>query len=260
MIRDLAELYRHRELLWIWILREIRVRYKQSILGAGWAIIQPLVLMIVFSVIFSFLVPISTSGIPYPVFSYAAVLPWTFLASTITFGIPSLINNFNLVTKSYFPREILPIGALGVGFLDYLIASTIFAVLLAGYRMPVNTTILWVPLILLLQILLMLGVTLLGSALVIRYRDIRFLVPLGLQLWFFATPVIYPLSVVPERLLPFYLLNPMAGLIEAYRAVFLASEPPSPGLLSFAAVFSVVTFIIGYGVFKRLEVSFADII
>ena len=260
MLADLRILFRYRELLWMWILREIRVRYKQSILGAAWAILQPLSMMIIFTLVFSLLAKVPTDGIPYPIFSYSAVLPWTFFATSISLGVPSLVNNLNLVTKTYFPREILPLGAIGAGFLDLVIASTIFLIMFLIYRMPLTWALLWLPLILALQVMLMIGVTLLGAAVNVLYRDVRFVVPLGLQLWLYASPVIYSVSLVPENLRPLYMLNPMAGIIDAYRQVLLYGEPPNGLYLGLSAAVAVVMFLAGYWVFKRLEVIFADII
>jgi lipopolysaccharide transport system permease protein len=260
MAANLKALYQYRELLWMWILREIRVRYKQSLLGAAWAILQPLSMMTVFTLVFSFLARVPTDGIPYPIFSYAAVLPWTFFATSVSFGVPSLVNNLNLVTKTYFPREILPFGAVGASFFDFLVASTIFLFMLLFYRVPLTWAAVWLPLILTLQILLTFGVTLLGSAIIVLYRDVRFVVPLGLQIWLYATPVIYPVSLVPQGFQPFYMLNPMAGIIDAYRRVILHGQPPTWSYLGLSAAAALALFIIGYLVFKRLEVSFADII
>lgn len=241
-------------------MREIKVRYKQSILGGAWAILQPLSLMLIFTVVFSFFARVPTDGIPYPVFSYAALLPWTFLATSISFGVPSLVNSMNLVTKVHFPREILPLGVLAAAFVDFCIASVIFVGMMILYRMPAYLTLAWLPLLVFVQILLTLGVTLVGAAVNVFFRDIRFIVPLGLQLWLYATPVIYPISLVPERIRPFYMLNPMAGLIASYRRVALQGLPPAPREFGPAVFLAVVLCIGGYLMFKRLERQFADII
>jgi len=251
-------LVHYRDLLWIWTLREIRVRYKQSVLGAAWAILQPLALMSMFTLVFSYIARIPSGGLPYPLFSLSGVLPWTFLATSVNFGVPSLINNLTLVTKTYFPREILPMGAIGAGLLDFVVASSIFVVLLIWYRIPLTVHALWVPAILLPQILLALGVALLGSSLSVFYRDIRFVVPLGLQLWFYATPILYPMSLIPDKLLPIYMLNPMAGIINSYRDVLLNGLPPDLGVLGLAMLTSTLVCVIGMIVFKHLEQSFAD--
>jgi lipopolysaccharide transport system permease protein len=244
----------------VWGLREIRVRYKQAFLGTAWAILQPLAMMLVFTFVFSRLAKVPTDGIPYPVFSYTALLPWTLLATAITFGVPSLVNNLNLVAKTYFPREILPIGVVGASLFEFLVASSIFVVLLLYYRIEVTWTILWLPFVLLLQLLLILGVAFLGSALLVLYRDVRFIVPLGLQIWLYLTPVIYPVTIVPERYLPLYMLNPMAGIITAYRQIMLYGQSPTWTYLAISSVEAVLVFLLGYLIFKKLEVSFADII
>ncbi len=260
LLEYVKELYRYRELVWVWGLREIRVRYKQSLLGVAWAILQPLAMMAIFTIVFSHFARVPTDGVPYPLFSYAALLPWTLLSTAITFGVPSLVNNLNLVVKTYFPREILPIGAVGASFFDFLIASSIFIFLLLYYRVELTWAVLWLPLILILQLVLIAGVSIAGSALLVLYRDMRFIVPLGLQIWLYLTPVIYPVTVVPEQYLPLYMLNPMAGIITAYRQVVLYGQSPTWTYLAISAVEAVLIFLFGYMTFKKLETSFADII
>ncbi|MFQ5420486.1 MAG: ABC transporter permease [Anaerolineae bacterium] len=260
MVTHVKNLYQYRDMLLMWIFREIRVRYKQSFLGAAWAILQPLVLMLMFTTVFSLMAKFPTDGIPYPVFSYTALLPWTLFATSVSFGVSSLINNLNLVTKTYFPREVLPMGVVGAAIFDYLIASTIFFVMLLIYDIPITIHFLWIPALLVIQIFLMLGVILLGAALTVFYRDIRFVVPLGVQLWLYATPIIYPVSLVPERLRTLYMLNPMAGIVESYRQVLLRGEPPVFSDLAVTTAVSVILFFVSYAIFKRLEVSFNDII
>jgi lipopolysaccharide transport system permease protein len=241
-------------------LREIRIRYKQAFLGAAWAILQPLTMMIVFTLVFSRFAKVPTDGIPYPIFSYTALLPWTMLATAITFGVPSLVANLNLVTKTYFPREILPIGAVGASLFEFLVASSIFVVMLFYYQIELTWTMLWLPLVLILQLVLVLGVTFTGAALLVLYRDVRFIVPLGLQIWLYLTPVIYPVTVVPEKYLPLYMLNPMAGIITAYRQIILYGQPPEWTYLVIAGIEAMLIFFLGYLTFKKLEVTFADII
>jgi ABC-type polysaccharide/polyol phosphate export permease len=257
---SLGELVRSRDLLWSWVGREIKIRYKQSILGAAWAVLQPLALMLMFTLVFSLLINIDTGDIPYPLFSYTAVLPWTFVSTSITFATSSLLTNMNLVTKTYFPREVLPLGSIGAALLDFLVASTVFAGLMIIYRVPLTTESLWLPLLLSIQVALIVGVALITSSLAVTYRDIRFVVPLGLQLWFYATPVIYPLSLIPDGLRPFYVLNPMAALIDSYRAVLLHGQAPRLEDLAVAASVALVVLVAGYWVFKRLEPTFADVI
>ena len=260
MLRDLRILYEYRELLWMWTLRTIKVRYKQSLLGTAWAILQPLSMMLIFTAVFSFFIKVPTEGIPYPVFSYTALLPWTFFATSITFGVPSLVNNMNLVTKVYFPREIIPIAAVAASFVDFLVASTAFLGMMALFRVPLFSTVVLIPAILIIQGLLALGVNLFASAINVFYRDVRFVVPLGIQLWMYVTPIIYPVTLVPKRLRILYMLNPMAGIIEGYRQVILRGQWPDFRYLGLAALVSAAVFVLGYRVFKRLEMDFADII
>lgn len=262
MIAHVQNLFHFRELIGMWAFREIRVRYKQSLLGAAWAVLQPLALMLIFTFVFSKIARFET-GHPYPIFSYTAVLPWTLLATSVSFGVNSLINNMNLVTKTYFPREVLPLGVIGAALFDFLVASSIFVLLMIYYEVPVTIHFLWIPVFLIIQVFLMLGVILIGSALTVFYRDVRFVVPLGLQLWMYATPVIYSIDMVETSLPQYrtlYALNPMVGIVESYRNVILDGVPPNFTDLGIAAAVSVVLFIVAYIIFKRLEVLFNDLI
>lgn len=258
MIDNLCLLHRHRELLMIWTMREIKVRYKQSILGGAWAVLQPVVLMLAYTIVFSLFIRLPSGGIPYPIFSYTALLSWTFLASSVTFAVPALINNLSLVTKVYFPREILPIASVGAAFIDFIIALVPFVALFIWYRIPATPTMFWVPALVLIQIALVLGIVLPASAMLVFYRDIRFIIPLAIQLWLYATPVIYPISVVPERFRLLYAVNPMVGIIDSYRRVLLQGVAPNPEYLGMSIVVSVVLAIAGYAYFKHSEESFAD--
>ncbi len=255
-----TKLYRYRDLLWLWTVREIRVRYKQSLLGFAWAIVQPLSLTIVFTFVFSRIIRMDTGDIPYPVFAYTALLPWTFFSTALSFGVPSLINNMGLVTKIYFPREILPLANIGAALVDFVVASLIFAGILVVYRQPLTIQALWIFPLLGVQLLLMVGVTLLGSSLLVFYRDVRFVIPLLVQVWMYASPVIYPIDWVPESLRPYYDLNPMAGLIDGYRRVLLLGEPPRGQAMLFSVALSAILFLLSYVVFKHLEPLFADVI
>ena len=262
MIAHVQNLFQFRELIGMWAFREIRVRYKQSLLGAAWAVLQPLALMLMFTFVFFRIARIPTDQ-PYPIFSYTALLPWTLFATSISFGVNSLINNMNLVTKTYFPREVLPLGVIGAALFDFLIASSIFVLLMIYYKVPITIHFLWIPVFLVIQIFLMLGIILIGSALTVFYRDVRFIVPLGLQLWMYATPIIYPLKLVEDNLPQFrtlYALNPMVGIVESYRDVILEGVPPNFSDLGLAAAVSIILFIVAYIIFKRLEVLFNDLI
>lgn len=255
----LRDLYRYRDLLWMWTVREIKVRYTQSVLGAAWAILQPLSLMLIFNAVFSYVVRVPTEGIPYPIFSYCALLPWTFFAASAAVAVPSLVQNMHLVAKIYFPREILPIASVAAGLLDFLIAAQVLAIMLLFYRIPLHRTLVFAPVILLVQILLTLGVVLFASAVNVFYRDIRFVVPLAVQLWMYVTPVIYPVTLIPEGFRELYMLNPMAGLIESYRDIVVRGAWPNWNHLGLAAAISVAAFVAGYSYFKRVEWQFADL-
>lgn len=260
ILENFRELYQFKELFWVWTQKEIRVRYKQSTLGGLWAILQPLSMMLIFTAVFGYFARIPTDGIPYPIFFYSALLPWTLFSTSISFAVPSLLNNLNLVTKVYFPREIFPLAAIGASFLDYLIASLLFLAMLLAYQIPLRATILYLPLLLAVQLLLMMGVSLLLAAVVVFFRDIRFVVILMLQLWMYLTPVVYPVSLVPERLLPLYMLNPMASLIDGYRRITILGKAPEWNYVSLSAAISLLLFILAYYYFKRAEMIFADII
>lgn len=256
----LKKIFDYRELLWLWIMREIHARYKQSILGGLWAILQPFALMVVFSVIFSRFLQVPTEGIPYPVFSYSVLIFWTFFSTSISFGTNSLINNMGLLTKVYFPREILLLAAIGASLVDLGVASTVFVGMLIYYDVSITTTILWVFPLLLLQIILAYGAILIGSALNVFYRDIRFVVPLGLQLWLYVTPIMYPIGIIPESWRPYLAINPMVGIVQGYRNAILYGKAPDWAALWPGVVITIAVFMLGYLYFKRVEWSFADAI
>lgn len=256
----LTELVGARELLFTWAMRDFKVRYSQSVLGAAWAILQPLALMVVYSVLFSVFIQVPTDGIPYPVFAYTAILPWTLFANSLNSAIPSLVSNMNLVSRIHFPREILPLSAIIVCMVDFLIASSIFVLMLLFYRIPVGLAVLLVPLVLTIQVVLTFGISLLASAVNVLYRDVRFVIPLALQIWMYLSPIIYPVNLVPERFRSFYLLNPMATLLDTYRRLILFNQMPDWPYLGLAALVSVSLAIVTYRYFKRAEREFADVI
>lgn len=210
--------------------------------------------------VFGYFIRVPSDGIPYPVFSYAGLLPWTFFATSISFAVPSLINNIGLVTKIYFPREILPMAAIGAAFLDYVVAFVLLLVLMLVYQTPFHATMLLLPLLLIVQVTLTLALSLIASATLVFYRDVRFVIPLGLQVLMYLTPVVYPLSVVPEQYRALYLLNPMATLIDANRRLTLTGEMPLWGSFGIGAFISLALLWVGYAYFKRAERSFADLI
>jgi lipopolysaccharide transport system permease protein len=260
MTQHILELYRYRELLFSWTARELRLRYKQSLLGGVWAVLQPLILMGLFVVVFSFFVHVPTDDIPPPIFTYTALLPWIYFATALSFGVPSLVMNMNLVTKIYFPREILPLASIGAAFIDFGIASGVLVLLMLIYRIEFQITLLWLPVLILVQTIFTVGLTLFAAMLNAFYRDVRFMIPLIIQVWMYITPIIYPLSAVPEWLRPYYLLNPMAGLIDSYRRTIIQGLPPNGLGLALAFVIAVIVLVAGYSYFKRSEGILPDVI
>ena len=260
MISNIRQLYKARELIWAWAFRTVRVRYKQSVLGGLWAVIVPITSVAIFSIIFTYFIPVDTGGTPYLVFSYTAMVPWTFFSASITDMVVSIVGNMNLVGKIYFPREVLPFSAIIARLVDFAIAFSILILLIIVYRVEIYILgWLLIPFIVLTQMALSLGIGLAGSALNVFYRDINHLIALGIQLWFYATPIIYPVSSVPPKYLPLYYLNPMAGVIEAYRSIILYHQLPGPYFLISVAV-ALISFTIGYIIFKRFEFQFADVV
>ncbi len=255
-----TDLYRARDLLWEWTARNVRARYQQSALGWLWAVIQPAAQVALFTFIFTLIVPVDTGQVPYAVFSYVAMVPWTFLASSLTDMSDSLVSNMSLVTKIYFPREALPVAAMFARLMDFGVAAGLLVILMIIFRVPCFPVgWLFLPLILAVQMALVLGLGLGLAALNVFFRDVRSLLILGLQLWFYASPIIYPTTMVPESLRPLYHLNPMAGILEAYRAVLLFGQLPDFHL-AWSAAMSLALLVIGYWFFKRLEFRFADIV
>ena len=257
---DWRELASTRELVLTWAARSVRVRYQQSVLGGLWAVLQPAATVVIFSIIFTYFVPVDTGGIPYVLFSYVAMVPWTFFSASITDMTDSLVSNMNLVSKIYFPRTMLPVAALLARMVDFGIAACLIVVLIIIYRWPVNVAgLLFIPAILAVQLALALGLGFIGAALNVFYRDVRHVITLALQLWFYATPIIYPVSTVPERFRPYYFMNPMAGVIEAFRDVILYQRLPVVYLAISGGV-ALVVLIAGYLFFRRVEFQFADVV
>jgi len=260
MISNLRILANSKDLLFSWMSRTIRGRYQQSVLGWLWAIVQPTASVAIFSIIFTQFVPVNTGGIPYPVFSYVAVVPWTFFASSLSDMTSSLVQNMSLVTKIYFPREALVIAYMMARLVDLAISAALLIILIVIFRLTVFPLgLIMLPLILLLQIALVTGLGLITAALNIFYRDVQPILVLGIQLWFYASPIIYPVTMVPERFRVLYYLNPMAGILESYRDILLRQSLPGNYLIMAGAV-SLIVFLVGYWFFKRVEFMFADIV
>jgi len=257
---NLSEIWRRRDLLWALTLREIQVRYTQSVLGIAWAVLQPLALMLVFTLIFSVLLKVPSEGVPYPVFSYSALTFWTFFSGSLTRAIPSLEVNEGLIKKIYFPREFFPISSVLSAIFDLVIAFVIFLVIMLYYHMPFTLNMFYVVPLVVIQTIFTIGVCLFASALNVYYRDVKYALPLVVQIWLYATPIIYPMSSIPERFWRFYLLNPMTGIIEGYRDVLAKGVHPPLYYVGVAAAGAVILFVLGYFYFKRIEMSFADVV
>ena len=256
----LRDLWEYRELLYFLVWRDIKVRYKQTALGAAWAILQPVMTMVVFSIFFGRLAKVPSDGVPYPIFAYCALLPWQLFAFALTESSNSLVASQNLITKVYFPRLVIPISSVLAGLVDFAIAFVILLVMMAYYGIMPTAAVALLPLFLLLAVMTALAVGLWSSALNVKYRDVRYTIPFLTQFWMFATPVAYPASLIPERWRPLYGLNPMAGVVEGFRWALLGKEH-APGPLLWVSVAAVVVLLIGgLRYFKKTESTFADIV
>ena len=236
LLTELSKLPEYRELIVNFTLREIKAKYKQAFLGVTWALIQPIVLMAMLTVVFSYFVRIPSDGLPYPLFLFAALLPWQFFSSALNRGTGSLVNQSALITKIYFPRESLVLASLVAALVDFAITALVFAALLVYYQVAPTLTWLWVVPVFLIQTILSLGLMLYLAPLNAIYRDVGQAIPLAIQVWMYATPIMYPASIVPENIRPYYFLNPMAVFIESYRGAMLRDQTPNlPSLASAAA-------------------------
>ena len=256
----LREFWNYRELFYFLAWRDVKVRYKQTIIGVAWAVLQPLLTMVVFTLLFGNLAGISTDGVPRPLFYFAALLPWTYVSTTVSASGMSLISNSQLLTKIYFPRLIMPTSAGLSGLLDFLIGTVILAVLMAWYRVPVGWSLLLWPVLVLQMTLLALGAGTFLAALNVKYRDVKYALPFVIQLWLFASPIIYPTSMVPERFQWILALNPLTGLVEAFRYSLLPGSPVHWDVLGISAVVTVAIAVVSVVYFRRTENAFADIV
>ena len=255
----LSALSEYGDLLLALSAHRIKVRYKQSALGLAWAIIQPLALMLIYTLVFSIFTRVKTPGVPYPIFAYAALLPWTFFSTALTNATNGLVSHSQLVTKVYFPREILPLSYIFAALVDLAVASVVMVGLMAYYHVALTSAILWVLPVTLVLTVFLTGVSLILSALQVRFRDIGMAMPLILQLWMFASPVVYPLEQVPERFRSLYTLNPMVGVIQNFRAALLGTPFDRSSLLV-SAIVALILLPAAYLYFKRVEATIADVI
>jgi lipopolysaccharide transport system permease protein len=256
----LKELWEYRELLYFLVWRDVKVRYKQTALGAAWAVIQPLMMMAVFSLFFGYLARVPSDGIPYPIFTFCALLPWQLFSHALTESSNSLVANERLITKVYFPRLVVPIAAVLGGMVDFAIAFALLLVMMLYYGIAPTWAIVALPGFILLAVLTALGVGLWLSALNVQYRDVRHTIGFLVQFWLFATPVAYSSSIIPERWRPLYGLNPMAGVVEGFRWALLGKSQAPGALLAVSIVVVVLVLVGGLYYFRRMEQEFADVV
>lgn len=257
---DLGELWRYRELLYFMAWRDIIVRYKQTAIGASWAVIQPLINMIIFTLIFGILAKIPSDGVPYPVFAYAGLLPWTFFSQVLTRGGNSVVGSSNLITKIYFPRLLLPLAATAAPAVDFLLSFLMLLALMAWFHVAPTWGLLALPLFMGLAFMTAMAMTLWLSSLNVRYRDVSYIIPFLSQVWMYASPVVYPVSVVPQKWRLLYSLNPMAGVIEGFRWALLGKGSPDFTMIAISSSVVLALLLGGIVYFKRMEQTFADVI
>lgn len=254
----LRELWAYRELLYFLVWRDLKVRYKQTVLGASWAIIQPFFTMVVFSLFFGKLAGMPSDGIPYPLFSFAALVPWTYFANSLSLSANSLVQNRHLITKVYFPRLVIPVASVLSGIVDFLLASLVLFGIMIYYGIPPGPGVLWLPPLLLLAMVTALGAGLWLSALNVHYRDVQYVVPFLVQFWLFLTPIAYPSSLLAEPWRTIYGLNPMVGVTEGFRWALLGADTAPGIMLPVSAVAALALLTGGLFYFRRMEKSFAD--
>jgi lipopolysaccharide transport system permease protein len=256
----LRELWSYRELLYFLVWRDVKVRYKQTALGAAWAIIQPFFTMLVFSLFFGRLANIPSDNIPYPLFSFAALVPWTFFANGLGQSSDSLVGNANLIKKVYFPRLVVPFAAVLSGVVDFALAFVVLLFMMLFYGRVPTINAIWLPLLLLLALITALGVGLWLSALNVEYRDVRYVVPFLTQFWLFATPIAYPSSLLSEPWRTLYGLNPMVGVVEGFRWALVGTDTAPGAIVLVSALAAMAILISGSYYFRRMEQTFADVV
>ncbi len=257
---DLGALWRHRELLYFLIWRDIKVRYKQTFLGATWALLQPVMTMVIFTLVFSHIAKVSSDGLPYPIFSYSALLPWTFFAYALSQAGNSLVGNSNLISKVYFPRLVLPISSSISGLVDFAIAFIVLLGMMVFYRVVPSPTIVLLPVFLLMALISALAVGIWLSALNVQYRDVRYTIPFLTQIWLYATPIAYPSSMIPQKLQFIFALNPMTGVVEGFRWALLGKETLNLPSIAISSAVTILALIGGLYYFRRMEQRFADVV
>jgi lipopolysaccharide transport system permease protein len=256
----LRELWDYHELLYFLMWRDIKVRYKQTVMGAAWAIIQPFFTMVVFSLFFGKLAKVPSDGLPYPIFAYAALVPWTFFASGLGKSSNSLVGNSYLIKKVYFPRLVAPISSVFSGAIDFAIAFVVLLIMMAYYHIYPSLNVLWLPFLLLLALVTSLGVGLWLSAMNVQFRDVGYLVPFLTQFWLFATPIAYPSSLLSEPWRTIYAINPMVGVVEGFRWALLRTDTAPGPIIIVSTIAAIALLISGAYYFRRMEKTFADVV
>ena len=256
----LRELWEYRELLYLLAWRDVKIRYKQTVLEAAWAIIQPFFSMVIFSLFFGHLAKMSSDGVPYPIFSYTALVPWIFFANGLNHASSKLVSNGNLIKKVYFPRLLIPLAAVLSGVVDFLLAFIVLLGMMLYFGIVPTSNALWLPLFLLLAFVTALGVGLWLSAMNAQFRDIQYTLPFLIQFWFFATPIAYSSSLVPELWRPLYGLNPMVGVIEGFRWALLGTGTSPGAMITASTCTAVLLLTTGAFYYRRLEKTFADVL
>jgi lipopolysaccharide transport system permease protein len=256
----LGELWAYRELLFFLTWRDVKVRYKQTVLGVAWAIIQPVFTMVVFSLFFGHLAKMPSDGIPYPIFSYAALVPWQFFANGLSASSNSLVGSANLIRKVYFPRLVIPISSVVSGAVDFVLAFLVLLGMMLAYGVAPTWNALWLPLLLLLALVTALGAGLWLTAMNVQFRDVRYAVPFLIQAWMFATPIAYPSSLLDEPWRTLYGINPMVGVVEGFRWALLGTETAPGPIVLISALVAVGLLVGGAFYFRRMEKTFADVV
>lgn len=257
----LNDLWDYRELIYFLTWRDIKVRYKQSVLGILWAILKPFMSMVVFTIFFGNFAKIPSDGIPYPIFSYTATLPWELFAAALGVASRSMVSNSNMISKIYFPRMIIPLASVMSSVVDFLIGFTILIGMMFYFKITPTIATLWLPLLILLALITALGVGFWSSALMVRYRDVGYIMPFVSNLWMYLTPVVYPVSMIPEKWHVLYFLNPMAGVVEGFRYALLGTTQSfSSGMILISAAIAILLLISGMFYFRRMEKQFADMV
>jgi len=257
---DVKELWEYRDLLFAFVRRDVSVRYKQTFIGIAWAVVQPLVTMVVFTITFGKFAKVPSDGIPYPLFSYTGLVPWTFFAQGLSQSSDSLVGSSNLIKKIYFPRLAIPIGTVCAGMVDFALAFFVLLILCASYHVYPTIHVLYLPLFVMLALITALGVGLWLSAFNVKYRDVKYVVPFFTQVWMFATPIAYPSSMLSDKWRIVYGLNPMAGVVEAFRWALLGTKTAPSAMILVSYLAAIAILVGGAYYFRRMEKTFADVV